>query len=337
VLSPRMVVVTNFFRDQLDRYGELDTTARRMGEALREHLGADDTLLLNVDDPLVQMLGDGCAAQIVGFGIEAPEAAADTPQHAADTKNCPDCGNEYEYSARHFAHIGKYRCPDCGRARRQPDVAVESVTPLGTDGLDVSLSADGEVLNARVAIAGLYNAYNIVAAVALCRTLGIDGEKIVDGLADFSAAFGRVEAIDFPDGKRALLLLAKNPTGLNEVIRMLRGTDDRRHTVIALNDNIADGRDVSWIWDADLESLAGAPASVIASGIRAHDMALRLKYAGFAAESITLIPDTREALAEALSRAETGETVNVVPTYTALLDLRNRLQREGLAPPFWEE
>jgi len=360
LLAPRAVVVTNFFRDQLDRYGELDTTARRMNEAFRSALGSDAVLVLNLDDPLVQGLAEGCAAQVLGYGIEAGVGTepfprehnrlssgnggkgAPSPFHtddaqAADTKNCPRCGADYEYSVRRFAHLGDYRCPACGYARSRPEVAAVGIDLHGTDGMDITLDLRGHALDVSVQMPGLYNVYNATAAAALCTTLGIGQEVIAEGLSSFSAAFGRVERIGFQDGKTALLLLAKNPTGFNEVIRTVSAAGERRHTLLALNDNIADGRDVSWIWDVDFERLVGTPASVVASGIRAHDMALRLKYAGFDQDSIHIEPDTRRALQVALDRAAPGETVNALLTYTALLDLRGRLEREGLAPRFWEE
>jgi UDP-N-acetylmuramyl tripeptide synthase len=216
-------------------------------------------------------------------------------------------------------------------------VRVVEVESQGTDGLSLRMDLAGDPLEVTVGVPGLYNAYNVAAAASLCKVLGIDAATIGAGLSGFSAAFGRVERIPFPEGKTALLLLAKNPTGFNEVIRTVAGAGEPRHTLVALNDNIADGRDVSWIWDVDFERLAGVPRSLVASGVRAHDMALRLKYAGFEPSAIAVVTDTRAALQRVLDSASPGETVNVLLTYTALLDLRGRLEREGLAPRFWEE
>ncbi|HOS95602.1 MAG TPA: DUF1727 domain-containing protein, partial [Armatimonadota bacterium] len=237
---------------------------------------------------------------------------------------------------RHFAHIGHFACPKCGHGRVAPDVRVSELKLCGSEALE--LAVEGETrIEVRVAAGGIYNAYNVAAAVALCQALGITRDRLVEGLEAFRPAFGRVESLEFPDGKRSLLLLAKNPTGMNQVIRLLRDAGGVRHVVIGLNDNIADGRDVSWIWDADFEQLVGVPESVVVTGIRAWDMAVRLKYAGFAPEQVTVEPDPRAALQVALDRSAPGETVHVVPTYTVLLDVRGKLEREGIAPPFWEE
>jgi len=335
-LRPRVVVVTNLFRDQLDRYGELDTTAKRMNQAFRENLGPEQTIILNADDPLVAELAEGSSARVVRFGIDAPEAAGDSESHAADTKTCPACGGDYDYAVRHFAHIGHFSCPRCGHGRVAPAVRVSELKLCGSEALQVAVEGETRI-EVHVAAGGIYNAYNVAAAAALCQVLGIAEEHVVEGLEAFRPAFGRVESLEFPGGKRALLLLAKNPTGMNQVIRLLRDAGGVRHVVIGLNDNIADGRDVSWIWDADFEQLVGVPESVVVTGIRARDMAVRLKYAGFAPEALTVEPDPRAALQVALDRSAPGETVHVVPTYTVLLDVRGKLEREGIAPPFWEE
>jgi len=337
VLRPRVVVLTNFFRDQLDRYGELATTAKRIARSVAEFLGPESTLILNYDDPLVASVGEGARCAVVGFGLDCPEAATDAPQRAADSKDCERCGVAYDYAQRYFAHLGDYRCPSCGRARPALDYAVRRVRTVGAEGIEVELAHSAGATTLRAPVGGVYNAYNLAAAFALCRELGIEPQEIAEGLGEFGAAFGRLERVRFAQGKTALLLLVKNPTGFNEALRLVRDCGRGCHTVIALNDGIADGRDISWIWDVELEQLVGVPASVIASGTRAEDMALRLKYAGFDPREITIENDTRRALSMALERAAPGETVYVLPTYTAMTGLRRRLEREGLVGRFWEE
>jgi len=196
---------------------------------------------------------------------------------------------------------------------------------------------DGTRVSATLQLSGLYNVANAAAATSVGAALGIPPETIANGLEATSPAFGRLETVAFEDGKTAHLMLVKNPAGLNEVTRLIAAVGRPCPTMIALNDNTADGHDVSWIWDADLERLAHLAIPVVASGLRAHDMALRLKYAGVAPADIRVIEDTRAALDAVVAAAPAGGHVYVLPTYTAMLDLRGRLENEGRVAAFWEE
>jgi UDP-N-acetylmuramyl tripeptide synthase len=331
-LRPRLLLLSNLFRDQLDRYGELELLADRWAAAvaaLEGHAG----FVLNADDPLVADLGRE-RRQVTYFGLEDDTQALPEMQHAADSKHCRNCGTAYVYDAVYLGHLGRYRCPGCGRERPRPHVAATRVRLDGMKGSTVELRTPQGELSLQLPLPGLYNVYNAVAAVATALRLGVPPATARDALAGFAGAFGRVETIAM-DGHQLAILLVKNPAGANEVLRTLTLENGRLDLWLALNDRIADGRDVSWIWDADFEVVADRVRSVTCSGTRAEEMALRLKYAGVDPGSIAVDRDLGASL-DAAVRAAPGERVYALPTYTALLDLRNLLARRGLAKR-WSE
>jgi lipid II isoglutaminyl synthase (glutamine-hydrolysing) len=333
--SPRLVLVNNLFRDQLDRYGELDTLASRMKKAIA---GLDDAAVvaLNSDDPLVASIGIGLKQNIVFYGIESDRYASSTMQHAADSKHCPYCESPLEYKYYLFGHMGRYHCPECRRMRPPPRVAATDLEMLGMEGTRCTLSYPGGTTTVFIPLPGLYNVYNILAATTAGLALGVAPDVIFKAIEDFSAAFGRVERVEVNE-RNVLMILAKNPAGLNEVIRTLNIQPGRKEVLLALNDNIADGRDVSWIWDVEFDMLRGRLGKVVCSGIRAADMALRVKYAQLEEESLAVEPDLEAALDGALETVAPGGTLYVVPTYTAMLELRRIMVKRGLVTPFWEE
>jgi len=325
-LRPRLLLLSNLFRDQLDRYGELELLADRWAELVAE-LDGGASFVLNADDPLVADLGRG-RKRVTYFGVEDDSQALLGMQHAADSKHCRNCGHAYEYEAIYLGHLGRYRCPNCGRERPRPTVAATRVELDGMSGSLVDLRTPEGELSVRLPVPGLYNVYNAVAAAATALELGVPLATIGDALTSFSGSFGRVETIPI-DGRLVSILLIKNPAGANEVLRTLLLEEGRLDLWIALNDNTADGRDISWVWDADFEVLGGRVRRVTCSGTRAEEMALRLKYAGIDAE-LTVDRDLGSSLDSALAGAA-GESVFALPTYTALLELRDLLARRGLA------
>ena len=333
--SPRLVLVNNLFRDQLDRYGELDTLASRMKKAIA-NLDPKAVVALNADDPLVASIGIGLKQNIVSYGIDSDRYASSTMQHAADSKHCPYCGSPLEYKYYLFGHMGRYRCSECRRMRPQPQVAATDLEMVGMEGTRCTLSYPGGAKTVFIPLPGLYNVYNILAATTAGLALGVAPGTIFKAIEDFNAAFGRVERVEVKD-HNILMILAKNPAGLNEVIRTLNIQPGRKDVLLALNDNIADGRDVSWIWDVDFDMLRDRLGKVVCSGIRAADMALRVKYAELGEESLAVEPDLEAALDAALETVVPGGTLYIVPTYTAMLELRRILVKRGLVTPFWEE
>jgi UDP-N-acetylmuramyl tripeptide synthase len=338
-LDPRLIVLGNLFRDQLDRYGELERLADEWAAVVAAREGRSG-LVLNADDPLVADLGrDGELRRREGvtyFGVEDPRQALPELQHAHDAKHCRRCGAPYRYARAFVGHLGHYECPNCGADRPEPDLAATAIELDGMRGSRVTVRAPGAELDLRLPLPGLYNVYNALTALAAATRLGIGIEDAARALEGMRAVFGRVETIEI-EGRSLSILLIKNPAGANEVLRTLRleaGEDGRGLELwLALNDRIADGRDVSWIWDADFELLAPAVNRVVCTGTRAPEMAVRLKYAGWPPERI----EVWEGIAESLGRAlEHGSgPVYALPTYTALLELRTLLADRGLAPEYW--
>jgi lipid II isoglutaminyl synthase (glutamine-hydrolysing) len=347
-LRPRAILLGNLFRDQLDRYGELDTIAERWAASVREGPGRTARLVLNADDPVLADLGRGREQEVLYFGVEDDSLALEGLAHAADAKHCRNCGAPYVFDAVYLGHLGRYHCASCGRARpsgadlaiRATEVRLEGVrsagfllhTPAGTAAVELALP-------------GLYNVYNALGAAALASALDVPLPQIVAGLQDTRAAFGRAESVTLggaasPVRRELRILLIKNPAGANEVLRTLALEPGEHDLLGVLNDRIADGRDVSWIWDADFELLAGRLRRVTCSGLRAAELAVRLKYAGVDPERIRVEPDLAAALELASADRPAGTAgesgafaapLYALPTYTAMLSLRELLAAGGVA------
>jgi UDP-N-acetylmuramyl tripeptide synthase len=332
-VRPRAVCLGNLFRDQLDRYGELELVAERWRNAV-ERLDSDAWLIVNGDDPQIGDLGHGPGRRVV-FGLDDPSQARPSLQHAADSKFCLRCGTPYRYAAAYVGHLGDYACPSCGHSRPALDVVARSIEPRGFGGTGFDLVLPEETRRVELLLPGLYNVYNATAAAALSRALGASGEEIQAGLERFSAAFGRFERIRMGD-RDLLVLLIKNPAGANEVVRTLGEAGSPRLLVVALNDEIADGRDVSWIWDVDFEPLFGSLDRLIASGGRAAELALRFRYGGLDEERIEVIPDLGSGLDRGLALTPSGGELVLLPTYTAMLALRKIVAERGFVRPYWE-
>lgn len=313
-LQPRAMAFTNLFRDQLDRYGEVDTVAALWREGLAV-ARRDATLVLNADDPSVAELAEAWPGPVHWFGIDDPAFATAMPG-ATDARWC-GCGGSFAYERRYFAHIGWWRCERCGRARPRTQTTASNLR-LTLDHATFAVDGLGEV---EMALTGLYNVANALAAIGLARSLGLEGEAIRRGLAEARAAFGRQEVIAL-EGRRLRLFLAKNPAGANQVLRLLAAIEGPPAKVaLLLNDRFADGQDVSWIWDVDHELLAGRVERCWVGGDRAEDLALRLKYAGWPAPAV-ITHDAARLIDAILAGTAPGDEVHVIPTYTALLDFR---------------
>jgi UDP-N-acetylmuramyl tripeptide synthase len=329
-IRPKALLLCNLFRDQLDRYGELELVAGRWRAAVAALPHAQ--LVVNGDDPQV-----GALARPGGrvFGLDDPRVARPAVQHAADSKYCLRCGTPYEYAAAYVGHLGDYRCPKCGHARPPLDVTARDIELHGLDGASFTLAAAEGEARIELRLPGLYNVYNALGAASLALALGIGLDDVRDGLARFSAAFGRFERIAIGD-RRVLMLLIKNPAGANEAIRTLVEGAAPRVVVIALNDAIADGRDVSWIWDVDFEPLLAGLDRFVATGSRAAELALRFAYGGLERDRIEVVSSLEAALDRGLELTPAGGELTVLPTYTAMLALRRTLAARGHVANYWE-
>ncbi|HEY7562982.1 MAG TPA: MurT ligase domain-containing protein [Gaiellaceae bacterium] len=333
-VRPRAVCLGNLFRDQLDRYGELELIAERWRAAVAA-LAEGASVVANVDDPLVAGIAGG-RERVVRFGLDDPTVARDGLPHAADSKYCTACGTPYEYAATYVGHLGDWRCPSCGLARPPLDVAARTIELDGLRAASFDLVTPRGTRNVELALPGLYNVYNAVAAASLALVLGASLEETCAGIGRFRPAFGRFERIQAGD-RSVLLLLVKNPAGANEVVRTLVAGGPPRVVVVALNDDIADGRDVSWIWDVDFEPLLAGLERLVATGSRAEELALRSKYGGLGPEAIEVVPSLAGALDRGLELTPPGGELVVLPTYTAMLALRRTVADRGLVRHYWEE
>ena len=339
----KILAVLNLFRDQLDRYGELAYTGKVIASAFGD-LPSDGAVILNADDPLVASLGRSTRRPIF-YGVDESSLDTGRLQHVADSKDCPVCGTALVYEIVYMGHVGVYDCPRCDFSRPGLAYRASRVRLQGAKGAEFSLSTPKGQTAVRIGLPGLYNVYNALAAAAVAAESGVGLAEISQGLREFGGAFGRVERVKVGD-REAFLLLIKNPVGFNEILRTFVTGADAKNVLIAINDNDADGRDVSWLWDVDFEMLADARAkgaakgaaegaSFTLSGIRAEDMAVRLKYAELPVGPV--IPDRKEAIKAALKATPPGETLYVLPTYTAMLEIRQTLSELGYTHFFWED
>jgi lipid II isoglutaminyl synthase (glutamine-hydrolysing) len=328
-IQPRALLLGNLFRDQLDRYGELEIVAGRWREAVSSL--PETRLVLNGDDP---QIGNLARPGALVFGLEDPRQARPALQHAADSTHCVRCGTPYDYAAAYVGHLGDYRCPSCGHARPPLDVAAREIDLKGLDGAAFTLVTPAGDVRVQLTLPGLYNVYNALGAAALALALDVPIDEIAAGLHRFAAVFGRFERIAVDD-KRLLMLLIKNPAGANEVVRTLVEGASPRVAVVALNDAIADGRDVSWIWDVDFEPLLEGLERLVATGARAAELALRFAYGGLARDRIEVVPSLERALDRGLELTPAGGELTLLPTYTAMLALRKIVAARGHVSNYW--
>lgn len=332
-LQPKAVLLCNLFRDQLDRYGELDTIADKWVQMVSNPGSKGSHFVLNADDPTVAWLAQS-TDNASFYGIDAPNLVLSGVDHASDSTHCRRCGSSLTYSSRYVGHIGNYRCTNCGNSRPTPTVLATDVSLNGSDSSTFTINFNGDQPNKatiNLQLPGMYNVYNAVAAAALCHHLGISTKAIKAGLEATSASFGRAESVALPEDRQLKLLLVKNPAGANEVIRTLQQSSKQLTLLSLLNDHVADGRDVSWIWDADYELLVPKVEKVFCGGRRAGEMANRWKYAGLDPAKITVVEnDIANALDQAVESVATGGTLHSIPTYTAMLELRSILSSRGL-------
>lgn len=332
-LQPQVVVVTNLFRDQLDRFGEVTHTLSNIRTAIEAVPQA--ALCLNADCSLCSSLALSLPNRVVYFGMEKGAVPSRAKPELSDATHCIRCKTEYEYDYISYGHLGGFRCPKCGYARHAAAYAVTDVIEQRSSGTTAAFSIRGERRVVEINLPALYNVYNAVGALAAAMESGVGADEAVRALASFQCGFGRMEA--FRLGKADVrMMLVKNPAGCNQVIDYLENLHNRLVLAICLNDRGADGTDISWIWDAEFErlnSIAGRIEKVIVSGDRAQDMRVRLKYAGIPDENITVERDY-EKLVSSLEPLQTD--VCLMPTYTAMLELRSVMIRHCGGAEFWE-
>jgi lipid II isoglutaminyl synthase (glutamine-hydrolysing) len=338
-LRPDIILVTNIFRDQLDRFGELYSMAKGL-EAVIEALPASATVVLNGDDPLVASLAPGARARRLYFGIRADGVGSVVPEHAADTIRCMRCQHPLSYRVAYLSHLGDYRCPECQDTRPFLDVAVSAVRSAPGTGSELTLETPEGTFPLQVPLPGLHNVYNAAAAVACSTALSLprplEPGKARQALAGLRPAFGRLEEIRAGE-RRVMLAFVKNPTSYNTTMREVLQRPGRKHVLAAHSNTVVDGEDFAWLWDVDLEQLVPQLASLTISGTRAEEVMLRFKYAGADPALARVMPDRAAALKRALIRTPPGESLYIFAGYTPMRELRSIMQRHAWVAPFWEE
>lgn len=313
-LTPSKVVITNLFRDQLDRYGEIDITIGLLNEALSKL--PDTKLILNADDPLCAQFGSD--KDCIYYGVD--EDCNISVNETKEGRFCLKCGGELKYNYYHYSQLGDYECPNCGFKRPTPDYSARNIDL--SDGMKFDVRCGDRVTPLNLNYRGFYNIYNVLASFCVYDSLGMAADGINEVFNRYKPQIGRMEPFDI-DGKTVILNLSKNPAGFNQAIATLAADKRRKDVMIVLNDNAQDGRDVSWIWDVDYEKLIDANIDTLyASGIRKYDMALRLKYAGF--NDVSTRDNTTETINEIAHK--NGEICYVLINYTALFGTQNSLK-----------
>ncbi|HLA04186.1 MAG TPA: MurT ligase domain-containing protein [Patescibacteria group bacterium] len=331
---PQTIVLLNLFRDQLDRYGEIDSTRTKWQKALRT-LPKSTILILNSDDPGISILEKSFAGKIVFFGVSDNKVRLPAVATVADVKHCLFCGAGLVFDAQLSAHLGHYRCSKCNFKRPTPDISAANLMFKSDFSTSISLGLDSQTSTISYSLPGLYNVYNVLAASTTALNYGIDLATVIEKIKKFSTAFGRFQKTEIK-GRQLITFLIKNPAGANEVLRTI-SNQSRVNLLLILNDKIADGRDVSWIWDTDWEILRDKTDNVFISGIRRFDMALRLKYAGFKLSNNSIYKEVNYSILIALQKMSTKDTLIVLPTYTALLDVQKTLNRTGEKVSKWQK
>lgn len=402
-LNPKLVLVTNIFRDQLDRYGELDKTAEIIATSLSRLRAA--TVMLNADDPRVCALYRKVPenSRVFFFGLgeseefspvsrssisQLPKLSIDNPLGVSyavdseqinssatnagsrngdansvkslsdhkidrlskintghngntrrvqsfDSKGCVFCSHELVFKQRYFAHMGDYFCPNCNFNRPNAEFIASDIYLNGVESSKACFSNSSGSIKVNLNLPGIYNIYNALGAFAAAKSLGISDEPIRRSLEKSTAAFGRTEKLVFND-RKVCLFLTKNPTGMSQVIETLKLDNSQKNLLLCLNDNYADGVDISWIWDVDIEEIDDFAKSIVCSGSRAHDMALRIKYAGYDSSRIEVENRIMPAFLRAANGIDMNETLYVLATYTAMLELRKHLTNSGSVSAFWK-
>ena len=359
-IHPKVIVVTNLFRDQLDRYGEVMHTLEEIRKGIK--MVPDAVLCLNADDSLTASLALDVPNKVTYFGIDCPIGEQKNVE-ISDARYCIRCGTEYEYDYHTYAHLGGFRCPKCGYRRIRPSVAVTKIEKVSSSGSVVRMrfgedgnrdaggakDSDGSLENAgpgyrtssaeterevTIGLPAVYNIYNGVAAIAAYQAAGFDREEVIASLADVHSSFGRMET--FRLGEVPIqMILVKNPAGCNQALSYLAGLGEDYQAVFCLNDRTADGHDISWIWDADFEKVCRDPhlKHAYVLGDRADDMCLRLKYADAEEADIEKVQDNA-ALIEKLKKSSVP--VFILPNYTSMLSLRAALGAITGKQEFWK-
>lgn len=329
-----VILVTNVFRDQLDRYGEVTHTLNAIKESVKNLPNA--VVCLDADCSLTYSISGEIPNKIVTFGVNVPfDKNAKAPE-ISDAKHCIFCKNEYSYTYHTYGHLGGFECKGCGYKRPEPDFAVTSVEELKQNHSIVVANFNGSKNLIKVNIGGAYNVYNAIGCAAALTALGIDEKTVISAIESFNGAFGRMEQFE-SNGNKINLILVKNPAGFSQTMNFLKSVDDDFTLVLSLNDNAADGRDISWIWDVDFGGIFDKTnvKEIYVTGKRCFDMAIRVKYEGTNGREIKVIEnEDYDALVDVVTSQ--GRDVYIVPTYTSMMTMRPVIAKRLGGKEFWK-
>jgi lipid II isoglutaminyl synthase (glutamine-hydrolysing) len=336
-ISPDVVVITNIFRDQLDRYGELYSVARALDRML-EQLPETATVLLNGNDPQVANFGQNTKAQRLFFGLETTEVGTPVPESSADVIRCIHCQEDLMYEVAYMSHLGLYRCPNCGYTLPKLDFAATSIklSPDGEGPTQAKIRTPQCEIELSIPLPGLHNVYNATAALGATMAAGFDVAKAPAAIASIRPAFGRLEKIQAGD-QTIYLAFVKNPTSFNLMLRLIGQHAAEKHALMVMSNTVVDGEDFAWLWDVDLEEIADQLRDVVCAGGKAEELAMRLKYAEVPTEKIRVVHEREAALDAALKNAGPGGTLYIMASYTPTHELRRIMQKRGWVKHFWED
>jgi lipid II isoglutaminyl synthase (glutamine-hydrolysing) len=336
-IQPDVVVITNIFRDQLDRYGELYSVANALNGML-ESLPETSTILLNGNDPQVANFGQNAKAKRLFFGLEAKGIGTPVPEQSADIIRCIICQEDLQYEVAYMSHLGLYRCPNCGYTLPKLDFAATSVTlaPDGEGPSRVTIRTPKGEISLEIPLPGVHNVYNATAAIGAAMAADLDLEKAPAAIAGIRPAFGRLEKIQAGD-QTIYLAFVKNPTSFNLMLRLIKQHATEKHALIVASNTVVDGEDFAWLWDVDIEEIAPEIRDIVCSGSKAEELAMRLKYADIPTDKISIVHEREAALDAALKNAGPGGTLYIMASYTPTHELRRIMQKRGWVKHFWEE
>jgi UDP-N-acetylmuramyl tripeptide synthase len=332
-LAPRALLVTDLFRDQLDRFGEIYAVADAI-ESVAVALPPDAALVVNADDPMVATMAAAREGMRVTFGLDL-DHSTDRITRAADTIRCPRCRADLTYNHVYLSHMGDYKCDACGFARPRLDVAVTSLEVVGLDRTRCEIRTPSGNLTLDIPQSGVHIAYDAAGAIAILVGLGVPLEHAAESLASVGPAFGRLEKIE-AEGRSIVLAFAKNPTSYNTTLRALATEGEPRQLLIAASNTLVDGEDFGWLWDVDFETMAPGVERAVVSGTRADELANRLKYAGLSPRKMIVVEDRSDALEAALHGLPADRRLVVLSGYTPLIELRNEMRRRGWTGRYWQ-
>ena len=338
-IKPEMIILLNLFRDQLDRYGEIENIRSRWINTFAKDIFMKSKLIVNADDFLLSDIANSFQGEVSYFGIDDQLLSENTSNRITEISYCY-CGNKIIHSLLYYAHIGKWQCSNCENTRKQPDIIATNIQ-LSNSGIRFNLKSNNDSRFFESSSIGLFSVYNAVAAFSALIKLGINLEYIHDAFKVNHQIFGRQESFIIKE-RKIKLFLVKNPAGLDQVIDALmqkkhineNQNQQKINLLFALNSRIEDGKDVSWIYDADFETLTSGVGNLVVSGERLHDLALRFVIAG--ASNFEVEQNIKKAISAIISKSEQGSDIYLLLTYSAMMEYRKYIAKISGRKPFWQ-